>query len=111
PCQAVGPRAGDLAPREPDAPGARADEAVDRLQERRLAGAVRPDDGHDLAGLDAQRDAAQHERRVVPGLEALDLEQRRQAGASLRVPGTLKLCSLSVPAMAAAAMSSGRARD
>ena len=40
-------------------------EAVDRAQGRRLAGAVRADQGHDLAVADAQRDALERVDRAV----------------------------------------------
>ncbi len=50
-------RVGDVAALEADRALPRPVEAVDGAQGRRLAGAVRADQGHDLAGADAQRDA------------------------------------------------------
>jgi len=44
---------------EDDASGSRRDEAIDRLQQRRLAGAVGPDDGHECAGGNIERDLVQ----------------------------------------------------
>ena len=52
-------RAADLAV-QGDPPGARAQQAADRLQHRRLAGAVRADQAGDRPRLQRQVDAAQH---------------------------------------------------
>ena len=49
-----GPR--DVLALEDDVATARVEQAADRLEGRRLAGAVRPDQGHDLALLDRERD-------------------------------------------------------
>jgi hypothetical protein len=49
----------DLLGRERDRAGGRAQRAGEDLQQRRLAGAVRPDHGHALAGGDLERDVAQ----------------------------------------------------
>src|ERR1035437_8028423 len=51
-CRAVPEGTGDV-----NAPLLAADQAGQRLQERRLTGAVRPEDGNDLTGLCAQLDA------------------------------------------------------
>src|SRR5207302_8142913 len=59
---------------EPDAAAARAQESVDRLEQRRLARAVRADDRDDLPRSGAQRDPAQHEHLAVARLELRHLE-------------------------------------
>ena len=51
---AVRARAGDVAAIEQDAPGARRELAGEQIEERGLAGAVRPDDRVERPGLDAQ---------------------------------------------------------
>ena len=50
PGEPVGPQAGDVLAAKRDAAGADRDQAVDRLEQRRLPGAVRADDADDLAG-------------------------------------------------------------
>ena len=54
---AVGGQAGDVLAVEQDAPGGRADDAGQAVEEGALAGPVRPDDGADLAALDLEIDA------------------------------------------------------
>ena len=60
-------------------PRARLDEPGDRAQRRRLAGAVRADQRHDLALVDLERDALQRLDRAVVGVE----RPRARAAASL----------------------------
>ena len=60
--------------RTTSAPGARADAAGDGVDQRRLAGAVRPDDAEQLAGADRERHAPQRGRRAVRDLEVAHLK-------------------------------------
>ncbi len=55
---------------------ARAQQPGGGCQQRGLAGSVRADDGHDLAGLHCQRDAADGFDLAVGDMQILDLEQR-----------------------------------
>ena len=64
---------------EDDAPAPRRQQAADRLQKRRLAGAVRADDAVAPVRLDREREAGQDVRAdAVAGDDVLDLEQRHQ---------------------------------
>ena len=65
---------------EADAPGAGALDAAERVDQRRLAGAVRADDREQLAGLQPQRDAPERRRGAVPDLEAVDVKHGRARG-------------------------------
>ena len=49
-------------------------EPVDRAQRRRLPGAVRPDQRHDLALADGDRDPLEGLDRAVERVDVLDLE-------------------------------------
>ena len=60
---------------EADLAGGDADEAHDRLQRRRLAGAVAAHQAEDLAGVDGEGEAAQDADRAVAGVEVLDRER------------------------------------
>ena len=51
----------------------------DRAQERRLAGAVRPDERERLALLDLERHLAHRLQQAVTGVGALDREQAHAA--------------------------------
>ena len=75
-------RGGCLGAGEADLPGMHRHEAGDRLDEGRLAGAVRPEQRHELAGGDGEVDAA-HDRQValVAGDERDRLERRGHAGS------------------------------
>src|SRR5919197_294575 len=64
----------DVAALEANPSAPRAVEPVDRAERRRLAGAVRADQRHDLARLDLDRDALQRLDRAVVGVHILDLE-------------------------------------
>src|SRR5262249_17428178 len=76
---------GDLVRREPvdrlaleaDAAGLRHGVAGDRVEERRLAGAVGADEGDDLAGRDAERDAIDGGQSAEADRDLGDLEERR----------------------------------
>ena len=66
-----------ILPLEADHAVHRADEAGDGAERRRLARAVRPEQGDDLAGRDVEVDVADHRGAVVPGGQAFELEHRR----------------------------------
>src|ERR671934_38371 len=54
--------------------------ARDRAQRRRLAGAVRAEDGYELGCVDAERDAVERPHRPVVRLDAVELEQAHVGG-------------------------------
>ena len=70
----------DVAALEDDPAAARALDAGDGVDERRLAGAVRADDAEQLAGADVERHAPERRRRAVRDLEVA----RPQAWAAPR---------------------------
>ena len=75
---------------EADAARADVDEPVRRLQQRGLAGAVRPDDRHQLCGVHVERDAVEDPRvATVAGVESLD----RQDGAGHEAPSDVELAA------------------
>ena len=88
-----GLEAADHAVLEKDAPRGRAEEAGDRAERGRFAGAVGPDETHELAPADLQIEAAQRLDRPVPGAQPLKPEhwspdtrgRRRGATGSARV--------------------------
>ena len=59
--------------------GRRLDLAEDRVEQRRLAGAVRADDADDLAGLQRERHAVDGLDRAVVLADVLDFEERLAA--------------------------------
>ena len=59
--------------------GALADDAHDRFQRRRLAGAIAAEQRHHLAGQNLEGGAVQHMGFAVPGLQPFDREQGRDA--------------------------------
>jgi hypothetical protein len=68
----------------------RLDEPRDRAQRRRLPGAVRAEQGDDLAGADRDVDVADHRGLVVPGRQPLEREDRvrhRSPPPRRRCPG------------------------
>jgi hypothetical protein len=67
---------------EEDPSGARPQQAGQRPEQRRLAGAVGPEDGADGARRDVEVDVVQNRYAVVAGDEAGDLQQ----GAHGRTP-------------------------
>ena len=75
PDDAPRPHAADRLAAEDDALGPRRDEAAERLQEGRLAGAVRADDRHRLALLDGEIDAEERLEVAVEGREAVGLDE------------------------------------
>src|SRR5262245_58799640 len=67
----------DRAPVQENLPGARREEAEDRLEERRLAGAVGPDDSGHRAARDAEVHAVEDVDALdIAGDDPLELEQR-----------------------------------
>ena len=77
--QEVGAQTGDVFAGEAHRPTAPRDQAVDRFEHRRLAGAVRPDHRDDLVCVRRERHAIQDEGIVVSGLECVDLEEAHVA--------------------------------
>ncbi len=69
---------------EDDAPAPRRDAAEDRPQGRRLAGAVRADDGGEMAGVGLERNVPQHLHLAIAGGERGDFEERPFHHASPR---------------------------
>ena len=60
-----------------DGAGARPEQPGYGPQRRGLAGAVAPEDGHDLAGFGRQGDALQGFDVAVKDMEVVDLEKRQ----------------------------------
>jgi hypothetical protein len=73
---AVGRQAVDAAPLERDAARARPQQSRDRVHERRFAGAVRPEDGDDLAGRDIELGLPNHLELAVRNVERLERKLR-----------------------------------
>src|SRR5206468_6149918 len=71
----------DLAPIEEDAALVRAQEPHDHVERRALAGAVRPQESHDLAAPHVQRHALHHAPLAVVADESLGREARELHGA------------------------------
>ncbi len=55
---------------------ARADDAENAAQGGGFAGAVTPEQGHQLAGLDLERNALEHMALVVVGMDRFDAENQ-----------------------------------
>jgi hypothetical protein len=79
----VGVEPGDVLAVEQDAPGAGAGPAADGHQQRRLAGAVGADQGHDLAGRHLDVDPVQRLDRAVSRAQPLDPEHHDGAPGGL----------------------------
>jgi hypothetical protein len=62
----------DVAARQGDAPRVPARDADERVDQRRLAGAVAPEQGERLARRQRQLDAVEHHGLAVAGLQAVD---------------------------------------
>src|SRR5438445_148074 len=73
---APGAGARDVGAAQRDAAGARANEPGQRLQQRRLPGAVRPDDGDQLTVVDAKRETMQDVAVAIAGRKLVHLEER-----------------------------------
>src|SRR5262249_14689378 len=80
PCGGLGTAAKRLA-RKPDRAGA-AHRPRDRAQRRRLAGAVRTEDGNDLTFADLERDPVQCLHRPVAGVDVLELQESAHGSPS-----------------------------
>src|SRR3546814_7091903 len=65
----------DAATAEGDRPAAGGVDAVDDVEQRRLAGAVRPDDALNLAILDVEIDSVEHDKAAETLLQPPNLEQ------------------------------------
>ncbi len=70
----------DVSAIEHDGTAVSLDDAADRLQQGRLAGAVRTEEGDDLALVEVQVDAVEHRAIVVAGLDAA---KQQQVGVAL----------------------------
>ena len=104
--EALGPRRGDAGAAVGDRPRADGDEADDGLEQRRLAGAVRADDGDELALADGEVDVVQHLGVAVAGPDRRELEQRggvrhrrppRRRGRRRSPPGPSGSCAAAPP--------------
>src|SRR2546423_10862292 len=78
----------DVAPLETNPSAARAVQAVDRAQRRRLSGPVRTDQRHDLALANVDRDSLQRFDRTVEGVDVLELEDVLWCRAHPALPST-----------------------
>ena len=76
----VGREAGDVPVGEPDAADGRG-EAGERVDERRLARAVRSDQPHQLAGLDREVHVVERSQAAVGDRQSLRLEERHHASS------------------------------
>src|SRR6185312_12057335 len=63
-------------------------DARDQVEERRLAGAVRPDHAHDLALVDVEVEPVDHAQAAEGERDALQLEQRHQTISTRRSPSS-----------------------
>ena len=72
----VGRPVGDVAPVEDDGAVVGLDHPTDGPQERRLAGAVGADEGHDLSLADFDGDVGQDDDTVVADIELAHREER-----------------------------------
>ena len=76
-------------PEDPHLPSPRLQQAQDRLEQGRLAGAVGPDDAHDVALRDLERDVLEDRFGAVSGPEPLNVQRDlpfRCVAHSLTVP-------------------------
>src|SRR5579862_8177783 len=72
----IGPQVRYLGAAEGDAAGADPDEAIERLEKRRLPSTVRPDDRDDLAGRRPDVHAMEDECGPVASFDSVGLEER-----------------------------------
>jgi hypothetical protein len=86
--------AGGVRARADDLAGVGVDEAEDDLQQRRLAGAIRPDDRDALVVADTQREVAEEELAAVLLLEVVEGDQIVQPffPAMLLIARSTSLC-------------------
>ena len=68
---------------EADVPGRRRDDTHDRVQRRRLAGAVRPDQADELAATDLEIQRPNSRHRAVPDMKVLQLEDGTHSATAL----------------------------
>ena len=78
----------DVAPVEQDGARGRREEAAHQIEERRLAGAVRADDGAQFAGLDGQRHILDGDEIAEPLGGGVDLEQGHAFAPARSMPST-----------------------
>jgi hypothetical protein len=78
PNELFGPGSRHLGAVETHAPGMDADEAENRLDQCRFAGAIRADDDGELAGFGHQIDIVQYGRVAVAAAQLFDLEQAHE---------------------------------
>ena len=78
-------KAGDILAREDHLARVRLQHAGDQVEQRRLAGAVRADDGANLAGLELHVDRVDGDERAEAPCQPLALKQRH--GVFAEVPG------------------------
>ena len=81
---ALGRRAARGTVGEAHVAGGRREAAAQHAEESRLAGAVRPDDGHDLAFVDDEVDILHGGETAEPAAEMPRLEERHQAACPAR---------------------------
>ena len=86
PAVPVGRQAVDALALEMDAARPRAQQPRDRVHERRLAGAVGAEEGHDFAGADMQARLPEHLELAVRNVERLDRKLRLGAHATYAWP-------------------------
>jgi hypothetical protein len=73
----------DVSPVEEDSTAVGTKRASDEVQDARLAGPVRPDDTHRLAGRDGKGQIIRHDDAAEGPAKAIELKQRRPAIAPL----------------------------
>src|SRR5439155_7936595 len=78
---------------EHDRPGIGSELAVEHVEQRRLACAVRPDDGDFLAGIDREREFTQGMHAAVGFAKTIDDQDRRLAHVGCR-PLTPMRCTM-----------------
>jgi hypothetical protein len=74
----------DVVPLQLDPALARSQQAADRAQHRRLAGAVGADDAADRAGPELDVDSLENVAAAVAGDDAFDPQQRHRATSAVR---------------------------
>ena len=91
----LAPAGRGVQPQHPGGPGVRPAVPLDDLDGRRLARAVRPEERHDLAGPDLERDAVDHRSIAVPLDQAIELDGGRHG--AIRAYWRSKSASVSSP--------------
>src|SRR3546814_17243432 len=80
----------DVAAAEGDRTAAGGVDAVDDVEQRRLAGAVRPDDALNLAFLDAEIDSVEHDKAAETLLQPPNREQHPRSAPLTAGPASLQ---------------------